>query len=147
MPELNVWACPATLEERQRQYHRQKQREERKRLWTRPGTCGACFQADDHSRVGTTCRPLPLALPQSSAPGQGRLVSVSFLFEWRAWLGSPPNFWGEYSFSHQQKDPPVGCEMSISRKHKKLLVIKMPGEYSDKLHSNLLSSFHNLRKL
>lgn len=84
-----------------------------------------------------------------SCPWTGRLgVSVSFLFDWRAWLGSPPNFWGEYSFVFPSTErPPSRHEMSISRKHKKLLIIKMLSDYSDELHSNLLSSFHNLRKL
>ena len=117
------------------------------------GRKGSAFGPDLVFRLMVTAgweqraAPHPAGAASVFCAWTGALVSVSFLFDCRAWLGSPPNFWGEYSFSHPQKDPPVGCEMSISRKHKKLLVIKMPGDYSDELHSNLLSSFHNLRKL
>lgn len=51
---------------------------------------------------------------------------VSFLSDWKACLGQHLIFLVSiFIFPILHKDLPVGCEMSISQKHKICLIIKM----------------------
>lgn len=106
--------------EKQLQQHEQRQKEERKHLWTKSGTSGACFYSDDQNRMETICRT-PTVVHLVSCLQRGSPLSVIG----QPCLGQHPMSAVNILFPILQKDLPVGCEMSISRKHKMRLIIKM----------------------